>query len=138
LVLADIQAVDSIRVALRVFGETLDPDEVAALLGAHPTSACRKGELNGLNQKAATGSWVLESDLSESAELEEQIESILSKLSGDPDEWSSLTNRFAAEIHCRVKLGSTEEGFDLSPRLAEALAERGLAINVQIKAPLAH
>jgi len=128
--------VDSVHVEVRVFGEALDPAEVAALLGSMPSSACRKGEMeNGGAPPAETGKWVLESDLPPSADLEEHIESLLSKLSNDPDEWASLTNRFVAEVFCRLRLGSANEGFDLSPRLAKSLAKRGLALNVEITGP---
>ena len=39
-----MSSVDQIQVALRVFGESLEPDEVSALLGTQPSEAHRKGD----------------------------------------------------------------------------------------------
>ena len=38
---------DRISVALYIYGDKLDPDEVTRLLGVQPTWAHRKGEIHG-------------------------------------------------------------------------------------------
>lgn len=122
-------AIGRVRASLRVFGESLDPDEVSALLGRPPTRQHRKGdEIEGKGGDAVepTGAWILDSPLSEKIELEEHIEVMLSSLSNDMDEWSSLTDRFSASILCSLFLDQYNEGFELSPRITQALSERGL------------
>lgn len=125
---------ESIRVSLRVFGETLEPEEVSALLGAQPSSAQRKGdEVTPLGVKAETGSWILESDHGPGSDLEEQVESLFEKLSKDFDEWASLTSRYSADVACRLRVSTGSENFDLSPRIAQGLADRGLAIGFSLE-----
>jgi hypothetical protein len=122
-------AIGRVRASLRVFGESLDPDEVSALLGRPPTRQHRKGDkIEGKGGYAVepTGAWILDSPLSEKIELEEHIEVMLASLSNDMDEWSSLTDRFSASILCSLFLDQYNEGFELSPRIAQALSERGL------------
>ena len=122
-------AIGRVRASLRVFGESLDADEVSALLGRPPTRQHRKGdEIEGKGGDAVepTGAWILDSPLSEKIELEEHIEVMLSSLSNDMDEWSSLTDRFSASILCSLFLDQYNEGFELSPRITQALSERGL------------
>ena len=57
---------------------------------------------------------------------------LLASLSNDMDEWASLTNQFSASILCSLFLDQYNEGFELSPRIAQAVAERGLVIAFDI------
>jgi len=102
---------------------------VSALLGRPPSRQHRKGdkfEGKGGDAVEPTGAWILDSPLSEKVELEEHIEVMFGSLSNDMDEWSSLTDRFSASIQCSLFLDQYNEGFELSPRITQALAERGL------------
>ena len=136
-------AIARVRASLRVFGDGLEPDEVSALLGHEPTRCHRKGDKVGSHPSShpgghhgasveATGAWILDSRISEKAEVEDQVESILALLTSDHDEWASLTERFSASILCGIFLDQYNEGFELSPRLAKALAYRGLVIAFDI------
>lgn len=127
-----------VRASLRVFGDTLEPEEVSALLGHKPTRQHRKGDKidgrGGAKRDAIepTGAWILDSALSERIDVEEHVEVLLSSLSNDMDEWASLTDRFSASIHCGLFLDQYNEGFELSPRVAQGLSERGLVIAFDI------
>lgn len=133
-------AIARVRVSLRVFGDGLEPDEVSALLGRQPTRSHRKGDQVRTAGKASansttttpTGAWILDSGLSEKAEIEDHVEALLSPVSNDSDEWASLTSRFSASILCSAFLDQYNEGFELSPRLAQSLADRGLVIAFDI------
>ena len=127
-------AIGRVRVSLQVFGDGLHPEEVSALLGRPPTRQHQKGDkAKGVGDSVEpTGAWILDSSLSEKAEIEEHIEALLGPLSNDMDEWSSLTDNFSASIHCGIFMSQYNEGFELSPRVAQALAERGLVIAFDI------
>ena len=127
-------AIARVSVSLRVFGDGLEPDEVSALLGRQPTRFHRKGDPCGTNGKSVepTGAWILDSPLSEKMEIEDHVEALFSVTSNDHDEWASLTSRFSASILCSVFLDQYNEGFELSPRLAQSMAERGLVIAFDI------
>jgi hypothetical protein len=79
-----------------------------------------------------TGTWILDSVLSEKAEIEEHVETLLSSVSNDSDEWDQLTSRVSASILCSAFLDQYNEGFEVSPRLARSLADRGLVIAFDI------
>lgn len=128
-------AIARVRVSLRVFGDGLEPEEVSALLGRDPTRCHRKGDPMGGEHGSAvepTGAWIADSGLSERAEIEDHIETLLSSVSNDSDEWEQLTSLFSASILCSVFLDQYNEGFELSPRLAQSLADRGLVIAFDI------
>jgi hypothetical protein len=122
-----------IPVSLRVFGDTLEPEEVSALLGRGPTRGHRKGDAiaDGRASVEPTGAWILESVLPQGCELEEHVEGLLSLLSNDCDEWASLTSRFSASIVCIVDPARQGDALELSPRLSQSLAERGLVIALE-------
>lgn len=127
-------AIARVRVSLRVFGDSLEPEEVSALLGREPTRFHRKGDKSSADGSSIepTGVWILDSGLSEKSEIEEHVEALLSPVSNDSDEWASLTSRFSASILCSAFLDQYNEGFELSPRLAQSLADRGLVIAFDI------
>ena len=128
-------AIARVRVSLRVFGDSLEPEEVSALLGRDPTRCHRKGDPMGGKGATAvepTGAWILDSALSEKAEIEEHVETLLSSVSNDSDEWDQLTSLFSASILCSAFLDQYNEGFEVSPRLARSLADRGLVIAFDI------
>jgi hypothetical protein len=129
-----LAAIARVRVSLRVFGDSLEPEEVSALLGREPTRCHRKGDKIDPNGRSVepTGAWILDSGLSEKAEIEDHVEALLAPVSNDSDEWASLTSRFSASILCSAFLDQYNEGFELSPRLAQSLAERGLVIAFDI------
>ena len=122
-------AIARVRVSLRVFGDGLEPEEVSALLGRDPTRCHRKGDPLGNGRGVEpTGAWILDSPLPEKTEIEEHIERLLGSLTGDPDEWEQLSSRFSASILCSAFMDQYNEGFELSPRIAQSVAERGLVI----------
>ena len=127
-------AIARVRASLRVFGDVLEPEEVSALLGQPPIRSHRKGDKCGSKGTSVepTGAWILDSRISEKAEVEDHVESILALLTSDHDEWASLTERFSASILCGVFLDQYNEGFELSPRLCKELANRGLVIAFDI------
>lgn len=127
-------AIARVRASLRVFGDVLEPEEVSALLGHPPSRSHRKGDKCGPNGTSVepTGAWILDSRISEKNEVEDHVESILALLTSDHDEWASLTERFSASILCGIFLDQYNEGFELSPRLCKALANRGLVIAFDI------
>jgi hypothetical protein len=122
-------------VSLRIFGDELEPESVSALLGGNPTHSHRKDEVvDGDALPAATGAWVLETSLSDSAEIEEYVAELFSKLTTDLDEWATLSSQFAVDVRCELEVGESSDGFDLSPRLAAALAERGVVLSFAVVA----
>ncbi len=129
-----LPALARVHVSLRVFGDSLEPEEVSALLGREPTRCHRKGDPTAADETSveATGGWILDSELSEQTEIEDHVEALLAPISNDSDEWASLTSRFSASIFCSAFLDRSNEAFELSPRLAQSLADRGLVIAFDI------
>lgn len=123
-------------VCIRLFGDDLDPDEVTALLGAQPTTACRKGdELVGRTGRvriAKTGSWRLSATRREPEDLEAQIFELLDQLTQDLRSWSSLTERYRTDLFCGIFMGSFNDGLPISAKALLALGQRGIDLDLDI------
>ena len=61
---------------------------------------------------------------------------LFSGLTGDLDEWATLTSEFAVTVHCELEASDDAAVFDLSPRLAQSLAERGVVISFGVSVNL--
>lgn len=127
-------AMDSTSVALRFFGDDLDPVELTGRLGAEPTMSRRRGESmpNITDQTTRTGSWLLASQRQSKSSLEEQINALFDRLTDDLAVWRELTGRYRADLFCGLWSEAWNRGVSLSPELIARIAERGLSIGFDV------
>jgi Domain of unknown function (DUF4279) len=128
------------KAGLRIIGETLVPDEVTHLLGCAPTRARRKGDVirgktTGRERIAPTGSWQLEADARDPADLDEQIAQILDRLNPDPQVWAELSRAFRIDLFCGL-MERGNGGMALSPSTLAALGSRGIELAFDIYGPV--
>lgn len=124
--------VDRWTVALRVYGDELDPDSISALLGCPPSSAQRRGD-----PFPKKGRWVLEIDsrnCAENDQVDDGIKMLLARLPSDRAVWVSLTSTYAVNIFCGVFLASSNQGFGVSTEALRLLSDRSLEIGFDVYA----
>jgi hypothetical protein len=122
--------VDRWKVGLRVYGEELDPDQISALLGCHPSSAQRKG-----NPFPKEGRWILDIDSRECTEnddVDDGIRMLLERLPSDSGVWVSLTSTYAVDVFCGLFLASSNRGFGISAEVSRLLSDRNLEIGFDV------
>ena len=132
--------VDEYHICLRFFGDDLDPDVVSSMIGAQPTSSCRKGDLfrgKVAERVERTGKWLLSLPEKQGESFEPQIDALLDALTQDLAVWRELTRKYKTDLLCGVWLRRSNRGMGLSPRLMARLAERGLHLGLDIYADLA-
>ncbi|HEY4202115.1 MAG TPA: DUF6228 family protein [Devosiaceae bacterium] len=119
---------------LRFHGDELDPHEVTRLMGASPTRGEYKGALTvGRGRKAArTGGWALTVEYRQPGDLSGQIEEALSGLTQDLDVWRDLSGRFNGCFFVGFFMVDGNEGYNLSAETLKLLADRGLALLLDI------
>ncbi|MDY3554228.1 DUF4279 domain-containing protein [Gemmata sp. JC717] len=127
--------IDSCSACLCIFGEDLDPEAVTAVLGAVPTTACRKGDVT--RRKVTTriephGKWLLSIKHRSGATLEAVINELLDRLTGDLAVWANLTKRYRADLFCGLQMESWNRGLSFSPETLRRVAERGLELGLDI------
>jgi hypothetical protein len=122
--------VDRWRVALRIYGEELDPDRISGLLGCEPSSAVRKG-----TPFPKKGRWILEinsKDCNENDDVDDGVRMLLAHLPSDPDVWASLANIYSIDVFCGLFIASPNRGFGISTEVSRLLSDRGLQIGFDL------
>lgn len=120
--------------ALRLFGDSLIPEAVTARIGAMPTSAYCKDDME-LRRDARdlvrkTGMWILEAPRKEPEDLNAQVAEILSLLTQDIAVWKALAQEFEINLYCGLFMSNSNEGLSLSVSMLAALASRGIALSM--------
>ena len=122
--------VDRWKVALRVYGEELDPSRISALLGCEPSSASLKGA-----PFPKKGRWILEidsKDCGENDEVDDGVRMLLARLPPDLDVWASLSNISSVDVFCGIFVVSPNRGFGISAEVSRMLSDRGLEIGFDL------
>lgn len=130
---------ESSQASIGFYGDDLDPSEITLALGK-PTVGVGKGEpwVNeyGREITAKTGSWRLVAKPGEPAELDWQINDLLSRLNDDLGAWRSLAGRYRGRVFCGLFLASQNDGLTLRPETLVRIGERGLVIDLDIYGPV--
>jgi hypothetical protein len=130
--------VDRFKVALRIFGDGLDPDNVSSLLGTMPTVAERRGHPVSYGRGtriAKRGRWslTLESkDCGELCDVDDAIRMLLAGLTSDLAIWAELTRTFSADVFCGVFMAASNRGFGISVETSKMLSDRSLDVGFDL------
>src|SRR5438552_1140394 len=127
-------------VALRVTGDSLDPEEITTLLGCQPTTSYRKGDAvegskTGRAYIKKLGTWVLEVSDRTPENLEGQISELLGGLTNDLLVWSRLKNSFEIDLYCGLFMKTSNNGTTISADVLRRLGERGIELSIEIYSP---
>ncbi|MDK8187889.1 MULTISPECIES: DUF4279 domain-containing protein [Sphingomonas] len=128
-------------VSVLIDGDDLQPSEITTLLGQAPRLGVSKGQSfttsHGQQTVAATGLWQYGAAWEFEPDLNQQIGLVLSSLTSDLSAWTEVTRRY----NCYVAIGGYFHdwtgGLTLEPGTLQLLAERNLAIDLDLYAPAA-
>lgn len=126
-------------VALRLFGDDLDPDELTRILGVEPSSAHRKGDVIKSSVSGATGVrksglWLLRAAERTPGDLNGQVSELLARLPTDPEVWKQVAI-YKPDLSIGLFLEETNEGIELDVDAIRTLADRGIALDFDIYGP---
>ncbi len=126
--------IDEVSVALRFFGDDLDPGVVSGLLESEPTKAWRKGDVIGHKRSqrvAKTGAWILSGERNTEHPLEEEIRALFERLPKTSNIWERL-GQYQGDLFCGLWLGTWNHGLELSSQIAKEIADRHLTLKLDI------
>ncbi|MBC2601860.1 DUF4279 domain-containing protein [Puniceicoccus vermicola] len=129
--------VDRSTMSLRIFGESVDPKEITALLGHEPTKGRTKGEKwigpkSGRQYEAKKGSWSLSAPDSSEADIDSQVEWILSRLTKDLGVWKKITGEYDVDLFSGLFLEAMNRGISISPTTMKEISSRGIELGFDI------
>ena len=130
--------IDRLEIALRVTGDGLDPERITRMLGVAPTFAGRKGETvdhAGVPITQRTGTWSYALPTSPEWELGDAIDTLLEQLPADPALWESLAGWAEVAVVCELYVHDTDRVACLPPDTLARVAERRLALRLEIRGP---
>lgn len=130
--------IDRLEIGLNITGADLDPERITRMLGVNPTFAARMGEqmdIEGVPMVQRTGIWSYALPASPEWELGDAIDTLLEALPADPALWESLAGRAAAAVVCALYVHGVDRAGTLSPDTLARLAERRLALRLEIHGP---
>ncbi|MES2932975.1 MAG: DUF4279 domain-containing protein [Pseudomonadota bacterium] len=119
------------RASLRIFGDTLIPDEVSKMLGCNPTGSNFKGQAIPSKTRdivKKTGYWSLDAAPCEPENLDAQVAELLSKLTNDLSVWAALARDYEIDLFCGFFMQTGDEGLDISVMTLKSLADRNIPL----------
>ena len=128
--------IDRLEIALRVTSDDLEPERITRMLGVNPTFAARKGEAidhGGVPVMQRAGTWSYALPASPEWELGDAIDTLLEQLPADPALWESLAGWAQVAVVCGLYVHDPHRGADLPPDTLARLAERRLALRLEIR-----
>ncbi|GGA29610.1 DUF4279 domain-containing protein [Dyella nitratireducens] len=128
---------ESSQAALRIFGDSLLPEEVTRLLGCAPTASERKGERiagpkTGTVRVARTGLWRLRATEQAPEDLPGQIDELLGRLTSDMSAWAKIRETCRIDLFVGLFMSSGNNGLSISPAQLLALGERGIELDLDV------
>ncbi|AIF46373.1 DUF4279 domain-containing protein [Dyella japonica] len=125
------------QATIRVFGDSLNPEEVTAILGCEPTTSQRMGEeiigqKTGTVRVARTGLWRLRATQRDPEDLPGQIDELLGRLTDDMRAWSTVRETCQIDLFVGLFMSSGNNGLSISPEHLLALGERGIELGLDI------
>jgi hypothetical protein len=130
--------IDRLEIALRVTAADLEPERITRMLGVAPTFAGRKGEdvdQAGVPVTQRTGTWRYALPTSPEWELGDAIDTLLEQLPADPALWESLAGWADVAVVCELYVHADDRAARLPPDTLARLAERRLALRLEIRGP---
>lgn len=130
-------SLDACAASIRFVGRDLDPAELTRRLGAAPRTARFADDPENKARDAAglpVGIWAATRPTRRGLAPETLLDELLDSLTQDLDVWRELGARFRGDAFCGLFLSNSGRGPELSPRMLQRLAERGLSLDLDIYA----
>ena len=125
---------DEVGLAVCIYGESLAPPSITAILGREPTHSHLKGEVDAIhNRPYPKGAWLYELRRFEPIDLEAMFEELFAPLPQQQSVWQSLAEQYELRLHLAIH---TERGcgFHLSPKTMQLVASRHAEVFLDIYA----
>jgi len=127
--------IDEVNVALALYSEELEPEEITLALGVQPTSAHRRGERRGSSSPPSlSGAWLLKEHGRDAEPAEAVIDRLLKQLPEDPAVWRNLSIRHKIQFRFGLHMTGWNKGLSIPSKQVTRIAELGASMEFDIYA----
>ena len=124
--------------ALRIAGDSLNPDAISRLLGCRPTVAFVKDQIEPSKGKPVvreTGGWQLDTAGQQPGNLDAHVTELFGRVNSALSVWGMLSREYKIEMFCVYFTHEADESVQASPGTLEALGDRGITLDLHIYSP---
>jgi hypothetical protein len=125
------------KAGLRIFGETLQPEEIGLALGLKATHTYLKGELMspGHTSVRQESGWLLDSPVSKRSDMVDHLKWLLDSLEPKRDVIRELSRKYRIDFFCGFASMNQQGGFTLDSVTLARLAELGVPLELDLYPP---
>jgi Domain of unknown function (DUF4279) len=124
--------------ALRVTGDSLNPDAISQLLGWSPTLGHVKGKIEPSKGKPIvreTGCWQLDTAGQQPGNLDAHVAELFRRVNNDLSAWATLSGEHKIDLWCVYFMGEPDEDVQASAETLKVLGDRGIKLDLRVYSP---
>lgn len=124
--------------ALRIGGDSLNPNEISRILGCSPTLSCVKGQIVPSKGKAIvrkTGVWHLDAAEQQPGNLDAHVAELFRRVNNALAVWRALSDEYTIDLFCVYFMSEADEDLEVSTEALKVLGDRGIKLGLCLSAP---
>jgi Domain of unknown function (DUF4279) len=124
--------------ALRIAGDSLNPDVISRLLGCSPTLGYVKGQIEPSKGKTIvreTGGWHLDAIGQQPGDVNAHVAQLFRQVNNDVCAWAALSGEYETDLFCVCFMSEAGEGLEVAAETLEVLGDRGIKLELRIYSP---
>ncbi|MEY2519570.1 MAG: hypothetical protein QOF24_1329 [Verrucomicrobiota bacterium] len=124
--------------ALRITGDSLDPEAISRLLGCRPTLGHAKGQIEPSKGKPIvreTGAWQLDTAGQQPGNLDAHVAELFGRVNNALPTWATVSGEHKIELLCVYFAGDENEVVQASAETLKILGDRGIKLGLRIYSP---
>lgn len=124
--------------ALRITGDSLNPDAISRLLGCRPTLGHVKGQIEPSKGKPIireSGAWQLDAAGQQPGNLDGHVAELFGRVNNALPAWATLSREHKTELLCVYFTGDANEVAQASAKTLKILGDRGINLGLRIYSP---
>jgi Domain of unknown function (DUF4279) len=121
--------------ALKIAGDSLNPEAISRLLGCGPTLGFVKGQIEPSKGKPIvreTGGWQLDAAGQQPGNLDAHVAELFGRVNNALPVWATLSREYKIELFCVYFTREADEPVQASPGTLKALGDRGIQLGLRI------
>lgn len=124
--------------ALRIAGDSLNPDAISRLLSCRPTLGYVKGQIEPSKGKPIvreTGGWHLDAAGQQPGNLDAHVTELFGRVNDALPAWATLSGEYKVDLFCVYFTPQENEVVQASATTLKILGDRGIKLGLRIYSP---